>query len=123
LVIVLKDDAFYVGKRGTSFQLEKYSSTTQNLQLVYEGHQDSVFAVFLWEDLIFSGSGDTKIICWNEGNGQIIRIFEAHTAAVLVISVFDSYLYSGGQKAVILKWNIDSGIVDRTFPSLHADTI
>jgi WD40 repeat protein len=120
--IVVKDDKFYVGKRGTTSQLEKYSATTRTLQLVYAGHRGTVFTVLLWEDLLFSGSADTKIICWDEGNGQIIRSYD-HTSAVQVLAIFNNNLFSAGLENNIVKWNIESGIIEKTFPNHHGNNV
>ncbi|KAI3655837.1 hypothetical protein MP638_002839, partial [Amoeboaphelidium occidentale] len=122
-VIVANDDSFYVGKVGIVSQLEKYSISTRSLQLRYEGHLNTVHSLILWDQMLFSSSTDTKIICWNEENGQIIRTYEGHPAAVQVISIFNNYLYSGGQEAIILKWNIDSGVIEKIFPFLHGNRI
>lgn len=104
-------------------QLAKYSVATRSLQLEYVGHLNTVHSLILWDQMLFSSSTDTKIIFWNEENGQIIRTFNGHSLAVHVISIFRNYLYSGGQDAIILKWNIDSGTIEKTFPYLHSNRI
>ncbi|KAI3658801.1 hypothetical protein MP638_002601 [Amoeboaphelidium occidentale] len=121
--IIVNGDNFYVGKLGIVSQLEKYSIFTETLQLSYMGHTNSVNAVILWERMLFSGSADSKIICWNEANGQKIRVYEGHTAAVHIISIFENYLYSAGLQDSILKWNIDSGMIENVFPSFHSNRI
>lgn len=83
------------------------------------GHKNSVFILLFWEGTLLSGSGDAKIIRWNENTGQIIHLYEGHMAVVQIISIFENYLYSAGQELNIFKWNIDSGTIDKTFLAYH----
>jgi WD40 repeat protein len=123
VAIRVKDNHFYVGKQDSTSQLEKYSIPTRSLLLSYEGHQSSVFTLFLQGVFLFSGSFDSTIICWNEENGQIIRIFSGHSTAVWVIAIIDDYLYSASEPEGIFKWNIDSGAIENIFPVSHLNTI
>lgn len=121
--MVTKDDFFYVGKDGSTSQLEKYSITTRSLQLRYVGHRSTVLSLFLREKMLFSGSYDTKIICWNEVDGQLIRTYNGHTGPVNALYVFDSSLYSAGQERIVLRWHIENGNIETVFPEHHDQTI
>lgn len=121
-VIVAQDGYFYVGKQESSSQLEKYF-VTGSLILDFVGHTDSVFSLLLWEETLFSGSSDSKIICWDKANGQMIRTYLGSTDATFVLSIFDNHLYSTSQDRIIMKWNIDSGSIVETFPKHHTGFI
>lgn len=121
--IVVEDSFFYVGKFGLASQLEKYSVTTRSLQLRYVGHRNSVETLLLWEGMLFYGSIDTNIICWDKERGQVIRIYEGQTGPIQAIAIFENFLYSAGRQAIIFKWSIDSGIVEKTFPALQSINI
>jgi WD40 repeat protein len=86
---------------------------------LYRGHTNSAFSIFLYEDLIISGSADSSILCWNENSGDLVRSFLAHTQIVLAVAVYDGDLFSAGLDNVLIKWNIRNGQITKTFPYYH----
>lgn len=122
-VIVVKEDNFYVGKIGSISQLQKYSATTRTLNVVYAGHRSSVLTLSIWNTMLFSGSADNAIICWNEENGQIFRIYNGLTYPVDALAIFDNNLFSTGRDNTILKWSIESGIIEKTFYDINGKGI
>lgn len=121
--IVVNENSFIVGKTQSLSTLDKYYLSNGGLQLSYVGHQSTVLALLLWNDMLFSGSVDTTVICWNEINGQIIRTYNGHTGEVQVVSLYENHLYSAGRPYSIIKWNIDSGIIEKVFSDEHFHTI
>lgn len=93
------------------------------MQLRYQGHSDSVPALYLSEDLLFSGSVDRMIICWNSTTGVIIRKFAGHVNAVSAIVVVDDELYSGSWDISIIKWNKTDGRIIKAFPVINENII
>ncbi|KAI3655386.1 hypothetical protein MP638_007509, partial [Amoeboaphelidium occidentale] len=86
-------------------------------------HSSQVFSLFLLDNLLFSGSGDTTIICWNTVNSEIIQRYFVHTDPVYSVAVFDGELYSGALSNDIFKWNIDDGQITKRFPDFHGNAI
>lgn len=70
------------------------------------------------EKLLFSGSADTTIICWNSEKGSIIRRFIGHSGFVNDLKVLGNGLYSTDSRSII-KWNINDGLIARIFAVNH----
>lgn len=77
----------------------------------------------LTESWLFSGSGDSSIICWDTGNGAIIRTFQGHTNYVFALQVLGNDLYSGAGDGNVIKWNVNDGKIIRIFPPDHKGRI
>lgn len=122
-VIIATNSSFYVGKRDSVSQLQKYSSTTRSLQMTYEGHTDTVFTVILWNGMLFSGSGDRRIICWNDESGQVIRTYHGHINEVRAIAIIDGYLYSIGDENFMIKWIIDTAAIEIQVVAEHRNSL
>lgn len=107
-------DYLYVASHSSPY-LSKLSIQTGNLQLYFNGHTDTVFSMYLHEEILFSGSADKLIFSWNVNNGELIRSYVGHANWVTSVAILDGDLYSGGDDGYILKWNIDDGQLLRTF--------
>jgi WD40 repeat protein len=107
-------DFVYVGTADSSALLVKIRISTQKLLQSFEGHQNTVFALAMSEKLLFSGSGDTTIICWNSDTGSIIRRFIGHSGYVIDLKVLGNGLYSTDHTSII-KWNINDGLIAQIF--------
>jgi F-box and WD-40 domain protein 1/11 len=70
------------------------------------------------EKLLFSGSADTTIICWNSDTGSIIRRFIGHSGYVYDLKVLGNGLYSTDYSSII-KWNINDGLITQIFSVNH----
>ncbi|KAI3656619.1 hypothetical protein MP638_005093 [Amoeboaphelidium occidentale] len=87
------------------------------------GHTVAVYSLFVWNNLLFSGSADRTIICWNSVNGEIIRVYVGHSADVFSVAVFDQELYSSGSKTELFKWNTSTGQLTKKFDAVHQNNI
>lgn len=92
------------------------------LQSLY-GHFDAVSSLFFLDNLLFSGSNDYLIICWNTANGEIVRQYVSHAEDVNTVAVFDGELYSAGAYKELFKWNINDGEITKRFPVSHENDI
>jgi F-box/WD-40 domain protein MET30 len=110
---------FYIGKKVYPFIL-KYSVRKFNSKLIFEGHTNTVFALYVSNNILLSGSADTSVICWNAATGDIIRILSGHIDFVQVVGLFDGFVYSAGTDLHIIKWNLDTGQVLKKFPIVHS---
>jgi WD40 repeat protein len=91
--------------------------------LSFDGHSSSVFAVYLHDKILFSGSYDTTIICWDSESGALIKIFLGHFGYVIALAAQGNDLYSVGFDDKIIRWNIISGTIVRQFPVRHTSTV
>lgn len=121
--IVVNEESFIVAKRGAIYNIEKYSISTRSLRLGYVGHESTVYTLFLWNTMLFSGSADTQIIGWNEETGEIIRIYYGHKSPVRLVAIYDNYLVSSAHLTVLVKWNIDDGRAVEVFPDGHRNLV
>ncbi|KAI3655326.1 hypothetical protein MP638_004190, partial [Amoeboaphelidium occidentale] len=72
LCVLAEKDYLYVGKDLPSFGV-KLEIKTGAIILSLNGHSGGIFSFFLWDSLLFSGSINPAIICWNTENGEIIQ--------------------------------------------------
>ena len=79
----------------------------------FEGHQNNVFSLVVWNDLLYSGSSDKTIKQWNH-EGVCLQTFEGHQDTVYSLVVWNDLLYSGSEDGEIRQWNHD-GVCLKTF--------
>lgn len=96
---------------------------TGTLSLGFNGHSATVFSLFLQDDLLYSGSGDSTVICWNANNGAIVRTFLGYSGSIFVAVVYDGALYAAGDSLEILKWNINDGTIIEKLPTEHGSHV
>ncbi|KAI3655248.1 hypothetical protein MP638_006519, partial [Amoeboaphelidium occidentale] len=87
VVILVNGDFLYIGKQSPTEQLEQIYTPSSSLSLSFNGHSDSIYALFHSESLLYSGSADTTIKCWNVQNGALIRTFQGYSDAVYALNV------------------------------------
>jgi WD40 repeat protein len=103
--------------------LEKRDILTSRIVLSFDGHTNSVLTIKIAENMLFSGSADTTIICWNPENGFFIRKFVGHLGYVNAIAIQDNLLFSGSSDFDIIKWDIFDGTLLTVFTKDHGNPI
>ncbi|KAI3658638.1 hypothetical protein MP638_006420 [Amoeboaphelidium occidentale] len=121
--VFVLENYLYVGKLYLGPPVEKYHYPSSTLLISFEGHADTVLSLYATGSLLFSGSSDKSIICWDSENGQLLRTFWLHPASVTALVVIDNVLYSGGFKGFVIKWSIDNGEVLQVFPRTNINFI
>lgn len=121
--VFVLENYLYVGKLYLGPPVEKYHYPSSTLLISFEGHDDTVLSLYATGSLLFSGSFDKSIICWNSENGQLLKTYLAHPASVTALIVIDHVLYSGGFKGLVIKWNIDNGEVLKVFPRTNTNFV
>jgi len=81
--------------------------------LPLEGHSDTVNALCVWQDHLFSASDDRSIIMWDTA-GNFQRKLQGHTKGVNCLCVYDDFLYSGSGDASIRAWDLSGNCVGTT---------
>lgn len=89
----------------------------------FDGHSGPIFSLVLYDGMLFSGSFDTTIICWNTANGEIIRSFVGHSGSVHAVAVFNGELYSTASGVELFKWSLNNGLITKKFPLIHLSII
>jgi WD40 repeat protein len=117
------ENYLYVGKFYLGPPVEKYHYPSSTLLISFEGHADTVLSLYATDSLLFSGSFDKSIICWNSENGQLLRTFWLHPASVTALVVIENVLYSGDFKGFVIKWKIDNGEVLHVFPRTNINFV
>ncbi|KAI3655965.1 hypothetical protein MP638_003455 [Amoeboaphelidium occidentale] len=116
--LLVKEDHIYVGKQSAVFPLDKIQIATFRLVLSFEGHSESVYALYFSGGILYSGSADTTIISWNSESGKIIRTFLGHSDFVSALIVLEDTMYSSGNDRTVIEWSIDSGEIIKIFTEL-----
>lgn len=117
--VVAEGDFLYVGKPFKP-EIVKIYIPTWSLYLSFEGHSNTVFSLSLYGNMLFSGSEDKTIICWNSENGAIIRQFlGAYKSGNGCSCLYNDELYSTSPDSSIIKWNIYDGQILKAFPLFH----
>ncbi|KAI3656986.1 hypothetical protein MP638_004260, partial [Amoeboaphelidium occidentale] len=122
LRIVAAGKFLFVGKGVSPYVLKLDIESGAVIQSL-DGHFATVFSLFVWNNLLFSGAFDSKVICWNTLNGEIIRQFVGHSGVVYAVAVFDGELYSTTSINELFKWNVDDGTILKRFDYLHGKSI
>lgn len=79
------------------------------------GHNDIVQCIATQNNLLFTGSKDKSIICWDTNTGLCIRRFEGHRQPVKSITVDKNLLYSASSDKTVKQWNAITGECIKTF--------
>jgi len=100
-----------------------YNIFTGNLIANLSGHENSVFDLVLYNDLLISSSGDKTIKMWNMSTFKLLSTLTGHDAKVFGLKlVSSSMLASGSMDKSIKLWNLTNGALIRSFVS-HNDEI
>jgi WD40 repeat protein len=116
--LLVKEDHIYVGKTSAVYPLDKIQIATFSVVLRFEGHTESVFALYFSGGTLYSGSADTTIISWNSESGKIIKTFHGHSDFVSALIVLEDTMYSSGNDRTVIEWSIDSGEIIKIFTEL-----
>lgn len=116
--VAVGSGSLFVGKTLSPWLIE-VDIESGNVVADLIGHSGAVYSLFLWNNLLFSGSDDTTIICWNTENGEIVRSYLGHSGPVYSVAVFEEELYSTAPATDIFKWSINDGTITLTFPIVH----
>ena len=87
------------------FEETDSSNLEQQLQVgkqkTLKGHIDWVRTIFVKDNLIISGSDDTKIKIWDINTGFCLNTLEGHTHSVRSVFVKDNLIISGSWDSTI----------------------
>jgi E3 ubiquitin-protein ligase TRAF7 len=73
----------------------------------YLGHEGPVWALAVYNDLLFSGSSDTTIKVWETSSAFSCRkTLQRHTGIVHCMLCFNHKLYSGSSDKTVIVWDI-----------------
>ncbi|ORC87821.1 uncharacterized protein TM35_000202300 [Trypanosoma theileri] len=67
---------------------------------------NAVRSLALFNDKLFSGGDDSRIIQWNTTTKEREHVLEVHSAPVLTLLVFRSQLWSGAADGTVCIWNL-----------------
>jgi WD40 repeat protein len=85
------------------------------------GNTDSVNCIELFPNGEFaSGSGDGRILIWNEGTGEVVQILQNHQGPVLSMkaNVLGRKLITGSSDMSIKKWDLVCALLLTSAPLL-----
>jgi WD40 repeat protein len=85
------------------------------------GNTDSVNCIELFPNGEFaSGSGDGRILIWNEGTGEVVQILQNHQGPVLSMkaNVLGRKLITGSSDMSIKKWDLVRAVLLTSAPLL-----
>jgi WD40 repeat protein len=89
-----------------------------------EGHSDSVLALEITSDFLFSSDSNGIIIRWFISNGTLSKVLGGHSqGAYSLLIVDDSLISAGWLDYKIKKWNIGTGELIQTvqaFSTIHS---
>ncbi|KAI3655801.1 hypothetical protein MP638_001221, partial [Amoeboaphelidium occidentale] len=112
--VVADANSLYIGRYIFPYGL-KLNIESGAIILSFDEHSEAIYSIFLLNGLLFSASGDTRIICWDTMNGEIIRSYVGHSSIVISIAIFDGELYSAGSGLELFKWNVNDGLITKKF--------
>jgi WD40 repeat protein len=101
------------------YKLRVWDASTQELELILEGHKKSTLPVAFSPDekYLVSGSLDRTVKVWNAKTGELIRSLEKHSENIYDIAFHPSgkYFASASRDKTIRLWDFESGEVLVTF--------
>lgn len=103
--VIAEGNCIYVGGQFNPY-VAKVHIPTWSLHLNFAGHSNPVNTLSLYCNILFSGSNDRTIICWNTENASMFQKYIGHTDFVYSVAVFNNELYSCGNNWMIIKWNM-----------------
>ncbi|CRK27787.1 hypothetical protein BN1708_004450 [Verticillium longisporum] len=75
----------------------------------FKGHENGVTALQFEDNILVTGSYDTKIKIWNIETGEEIRTLTGHTMGIRALKFVDNKLFSGSLDNTIKVWNWQTG--------------
>ncbi|KAH9599238.1 WD40 repeat [Trypanosoma melophagium] len=73
---------------------------------------NAVRSLALFNNRLFSGGDDSRIIVWNTTSKESEHVLEVHSAPVLTLLVFRSQLWSGAADGTVCIWNLNDVLSD-----------
>lgn len=116
-------DHIFIGLYFLTGHIEKREIGSLRLIASYTFHESSVHALIYHNGLIYSGSGDEQIVCFDPETGNVVRRFSGQKGLISALLIHNEELYSGDSSGSIFKWNIESGEIITKFSNVHADTV
>lgn len=113
----------YVGKEGFRGLLEKYTISPWNFQLSLTGHTDTVTAILVRDERLFSSDIDGNVFAWNKDTGEMLLRFVGFPGSIYAMALMDDGLFAGGSDRSIIMWNMNSGEVLKQFSREHMEVL
>jgi len=85
-------------------------------------HTKSVNALELFRDVVFTGSGDNNIGCWDIQNGKLKRTYVGHDGFVSSLAFVGGKLFSAGYDRAVGIWDVEAGKLIRS-AKIHAGPV
>lgn len=75
----------------------------------FEGHEDWVNSLKVFEDVLFTGSRDLTAKCWSTKNGNCLFTFKGHENSIRTIDVdwMAGTLCTAGKDKTVRGWDIE----------------
>lgn len=74
-----------------------------------EGHDGVITCILHDGQLVFTGSTDEKIICWDLPTRKMVREMVGHEGAIVSLAAEATFLVSSGADATLRLWNKSKG--------------
>ncbi|KAG8899403.1 hypothetical protein FRB99_006748 [Tulasnella sp. 403] len=97
------------GHSGSDAVIRVWSRQTLELHGELRGHEGPVNAVGLQGDRLVSASGDGKMIMWDLGRMQAVRVFVGHDRGLACVEFQGDYIVSGSNDRKIKIWCAATG--------------
>eukprot|EP00668_Euglena_longa_P033288 GGOE01042830.1.p2 GENE.GGOE01042830.1~~GGOE01042830.1.p2 ORF type:complete len:301 (-),score=75.13 GGOE01042830.1:1286-2143(-) len=89
---------------------------------VLRGHLDRIWCLCLVGDtesqLLYTGSEDGTIICWNVQTCELRRQYKGHKGAVTAVVVLEDHFLSSSSDRTVINWNLKGEQV-KVFSNFH----
>ncbi|KIK69464.1 hypothetical protein GYMLUDRAFT_648668 [Collybiopsis luxurians FD-317 M1] len=106
--------------------LQVWNSLSCRLELMLDGHTDSVQSVAVFPDnsQIVSGSDDCTVRVWSSTTGKTDYVLEGHSLGVAAVAIFadGSRIVSGSDDKTLRIWNTSTRSTDHVLNG-HADSV
>lgn len=103
--------------------MEKYQISTGFLLMWLEGHTNSISALCLSGDLLFSAAAELYVFSWRAVTGERIGEFFGHTGKINALIAINDELFGGSNKYDIFKWSLVDGSLLITFEEVHRNGV
>ena len=74
-----------------------------------KGHTGVITALAYYDNIVYSGSADEKIMVWDFMKRARVAVLSGHDGTITALTVFANWLASGGADATIRLWNKITG--------------
>jgi WD40 repeat protein len=77
----------------------------------FSAHKDDINCIAGYDDVMYTGGDDRRIICWDVADAFPVRELKGHTGAVRALLVQGSRLFSGGDDKQLMVWSLQTGLL------------